>query len=58
MKQHKKLAKYLRGTAEAMKVLADEIEQDGDFTPESKELMSKIGGEMLFHAATYSYLKD
>lgn len=56
MKQYAKLAKYLRGTGDALKRLADEIDDDCGFSKESEELMSKIGGELLFHAKSYSYL--
>lgn len=56
MKQHKKLARYLKGTAQALKVLGNEIEQDGEFNKESEELMCKIGANLLFHAKSYIFL--
>jgi hypothetical protein len=55
-KQHLKLAKYLRGCADTLKLLAKEIEKDGSFTKESEELMGKVGSEMLFHAKSYGFL--
>ncbi len=56
MEQHKKLAKYLKGTAKALVALAKEIEEDGSFSRESEELMSEIGAQMLFHAKSYTFL--
>lgn len=58
MKQHLKLAKYLRGTSNVLRVLAKEVEQDGRFSKESEELMSKIGAELLFHAKSYTFLEE
>lgn len=51
----KKLSKYLKVTARALIVLADEINKDKKLTKESEELMSKIGSHVLFHAKTYYY---
>lgn len=53
----KKLVKYLKGTARALHVLADEIEEMGEFDRDSEELMSKIGAELLFHAKSYTFRK-
>lgn len=55
MKQYQKLAKYLKGTAKALSVLADEINEDKEFTKDSEELLSKIGSNLLFEAKAYSY---
>ena len=54
-KQHKKLAKYLRGTAEALTQLAKEIEESAEFDKESEELLSKIGANLLFEAKVYTF---
>ena len=54
-KQTKKLVKYLKGTAEALSVLADEID-NGSFDKENEELMSKIGAELLYNAKTFTFL--
>ena len=54
-KEHQKLSKYLRGTAKALSVLANEIDDAGEFEKESEDLMSKIGAELLFHAKTYQF---
>jgi hypothetical protein len=51
----KKLAKYLKGTAKALTLLAKEIEDAGEFDKESEELMSKIGAELVFHAKSYTF---
>lgn len=56
MKQHKKLSKYLRGTAKALIALSDEIEHDRTLTKDSDELMSKIGADILFISKTYRFL--
>jgi hypothetical protein len=55
MKQYKKLSKYLKGTARALSVLADEIEEDKKFDKESEELLSKIGANLLFEAKVYTF---
>ena len=56
-KQSKKLSKYLRGVAGALKQLANEIDEAGELDKESEELMSKIGADILFNAKTYTFLK-
>lgn len=58
MEKYKQLAKYLRGTAEALDALAGEIIEAKGFDKESEELMSKIGSNLLFHAKTYDYLEE
>lgn len=58
MKQHLKLAKYLRGTSDVLRVLAQEVERDGSFSKESEQLMSQIGSNLLFHAKSYTFLKE
>ncbi len=55
MKQHHKLAKYLRGTAKALTALANEIEKARGFDKESEELLSKIGANLLFEAKVYTF---
>lgn len=55
MKKERKLTKYLKGTSEALSVLADEIEKDGKLTKEAEELMSRIGADLLFHAKTFTF---
>lgn len=55
MKQYQKLAKYLKGTAKALSVLADEINEDKEFTKDSEELLSKIGSNLLFEAKAYTF---
>ena len=55
MKKHKKLAKYLKGTAKALTQLAKEIEQAGEFDKESEELLSKIGANLLIEAKVYTF---
>lgn len=58
MKQYKRLSKYLRGTSLAIKTLADEIDADADLTKESQTLLARIGAEMLFHAKSFTFLKE
>jgi len=55
MQQHEKLSKYLKGTAKALEVLADEIIAKGEFDKESEDLMCKIGSNLLFEAKVYYY---
>lgn len=50
-----KLAKYLEGTGESLKLLAREVYRDEEFTKESEELMSDIGANLLFHAKSYTF---
>lgn len=56
MKKHKKLARYIRGSAKALTKLANEIEQSNHLDTESEELLKKIAGEMLYEAVAYKYL--
>lgn len=56
MKQHLKLAKYLKGTAESLDRLGDEIKARGGFDKDDEELLSKIGSNLLFHAKSYTFL--
>lgn len=53
-KKGKKLAKYLRGTADSLKLLANEIEKEG-FAKDKEELLSKIGASLLFEAKAFDF---
>jgi hypothetical protein len=48
MKQYKRFAKKLRGLAEVLTVLADEVETDKKVSPESADLCKKVGSRLLF----------
>lgn len=56
MKQHLKLAKYLKGTAMVLNRLSEEIVARDGFDKDDEELLSKIGSGLLFHAKTYTFL--
>lgn len=56
MEKHLKLARYLKGTADALRLLAAEIKERGVFDKDDEDLVSKIGSNLLFHAKTYSFL--
>ena len=56
--KNKKLVKYIKGMAQALNLLAKEIEEDGEFGKESKELLSKIGSHLLFEAVASAYRSD
>lgn len=57
MKQHKKLAKYIRGTGKALIQLAKEIEEEGKFSKDSKDLLSKVGSNLVFEANVFTFRK-
>lgn len=53
--QYTKLVKYLKGTAEALSVLADEIDKAKMLNKESEDLLSKIGSNLLFEAKAFTF---
>ena len=53
----KKEVKHIRDLAKVLKVLADEIEEQGYFDSESQELLKKIGSQILFKGVTIDYLQ-
>jgi hypothetical protein len=53
---YKDLAKYIRDMARVLVVLSEEIKQDKKLTRESKDLLSKIGSDLLYKACAYTYV--
>ena len=47
--------KHMRGMAESLNTLADEVEQMGRFDKESEELFRNIGSSVLFQAVAIGW---
>jgi hypothetical protein len=54
MTKEPRLVKYLKGTSDAMRVLATEIARDG-YTTEHKELLKEMASKTLFFAIAKDY---
>ena len=54
----RKEIKHMRGMAETLYALADEVEQMGYFDKESEELFRKIGSTLLFQAVAIGWKFD
>ena len=54
----RKEIKHIRGMADALNALADEVEQMGYFDKESEELFRKIGSSLLFQAVAIGWKFD
>ena len=54
----RKEIKHMRGMADALNMLAGEVEQMGGFDKESEELFRKIGSSILFQAVAIGWKFD
>ena len=54
----KRELKHIRGLAEVLNALAEEVEQRGSFTNENMELLKKLGSNVLFKGVALDFLVE